>query len=88
MSKKPIKSRDSEFEVWFASLPQRGESEGKSKLLFLKREDLERPEDWTDEDWAEHLRLVDAWTGYDGLSAKDVSEILMDGPRGDDDSLN
>lgn len=87
MSKKPTKL-DREFESWFANLPQRGEAEGKSTLLFLTRDDLERPAGWTDDRWAEHLEQVDVWTGYDGHSAKDVSEIFVDGPGEEDDNLD
>jgi hypothetical protein len=39
---------------------------------------IKKPEDWSEERWQKHLKLVEAWDGYDGLSAEEVSEILME----------
>jgi hypothetical protein len=38
---------------------------------------LEKPADWSEEKWQDHLIHVRNWTGFDGLSAEEVSEILL-----------
>lgn len=38
---------------------------------------MQKPEGWSEERWQKHLKLVETWTGFDGLSAEEVSEILM-----------
>jgi hypothetical protein len=42
---------------------------------------ITKPDGFSDQEWSEHLKQVANWTGYDGLSAQEVSDILMAEPR-------
>lgn len=67
---------DDGFREWFNILHMSDAAERrKSMRLFANRE---KPEDWSDEKWEEHLIQVAIWTDYDGLSAEDVSKILIE----------
>lgn len=56
--------------------PARTHRAGFSRILGVE---LKKPVYLSEEEWKEHLKEVDAWTGYDGLSADDVSELLLMG---------
>lgn len=41
------------------------------------KDTLTKPENLSEEEWAEHLKQVDAYEGFDGLSRAEVSKILL-----------